>query len=89
MGRAKKQSKVLRGATLKGDLMAISGFLKWCYDNKLRKTKLENIAHILNKKLRHQRTTRTLFSKDEYNQLLKVSRKRVKEGRTLRIRFDK
>ena len=89
MGRAKKQSKVLRGATLKGDLMAISGFLKWCYDNKLRKTKLENIAHILNKKLRHQRTTRTLFSKDEYNQLLKVSRKRVKEGRTLRIRFDR
>jgi integrase len=69
--------------------MAISGFLKWCYDNKLRKTKLENIAHILNKKLRHQRTTRTLFSKDEYNQLLKVSRKRVKEGRTLRIRFDR
>ena len=43
MNRAKKQSKILRGATLKGDLMAISGFLKWCYDNKLRKTKLENI----------------------------------------------
>ena len=89
MDRAKKQSKVLRGQTLRGDLMAISGFLKWCYENKLRKTKLENIALILNKKLRHQRTTRTLFTKDEYNQLLKVSRKRIKEGTTLRIRFNR
>ena len=87
--RAEKQSKVLKGATLKGDLMAISGFMKWCYDNKLRKHKLVNIARLLNKKLRHQRTQRTLFSKDEYNQLLKVSRKRIKEGTTLRIRFNR
>ena len=37
LARAKSQSKVLRGATLKGDLMAISGFNKWCYNNKIRK----------------------------------------------------
>ena len=32
--------------------MAISGFNKWCYNNKIRKDKLENIAKILSKKLR-------------------------------------
>ena len=41
--RAKSQSKVLRGSTLKGDLMAISGFCTWSYKKKIRKDKLENI----------------------------------------------
>ena len=52
LAKAKSQSKKLRGATLKGDLMAISGFTSWCYRNKIRKDKLENIAKILSKKLR-------------------------------------
>jgi len=55
IAKAKSQSKKLRGATLKGDLMAISGFTSWCYRNKIRKDKLENIAKILSKKLRKQR----------------------------------
>lgn len=89
MDRAKSQGKVLRGKTLEGDLMAISGFLSWCYKKKLRTEKLENIKRILSKEIRTQRTSRSLFSKEEYNHLLKVSRSRIKSGRTLRIRFNR
>ena len=87
LAKAKSQSKKLRGATLKGDLMAISGFTSWCYRNKIRKDKLENIAKILSKKLRKQRTLRVGLDKVQYNKLLQVSRQRYKSGRTLRIRF--
>ena len=89
IAKAKSQSKKLRGATLKGDLMAISGFTSWCYRNKIRKDKLENIAKILSKKLRKQRTLRVGLDKVQYNKLLQVSRQRYKSGRTLRIRFER
>ena len=89
LARAKAQSKVLRGATLKGDLMAISGFNKWCYNNKIRKDKLENIAKILSKKLRSQRTKRAGLTYEQYKTLQSVSRKRYQSGRTLRIRFER
>ena len=89
LAKAKSQSKKLRGATLKGDLMAISGFTSWCYRNKIRKDKLENIAKILSKKLRKQRTLRVGLDKEQYNKLLQVSRQRYKSGRTLRIRFER
>ncbi len=49
LARAKSQSKVLRSATITGDLMAISGFTSWCYRNKIRNDKLENIKKILSK----------------------------------------
>ena len=87
--RAKSQSKVLRGSTLKGDLMAISGFCTWSYKKKIRKDKLENIVKILSKKLRKQKTLRAGLDKEQYNHLLSVSRKRFKIGRTLRIRFER
>ena len=87
--RAKSQKKVLRGKTVNGDLMAISNFMKWCYDNKLRTSKMENIQRLLHKQYRNQRTHRIGFTKEEYNHLLQVSRKRIKEGRTLRIRFER
>ena len=87
--RAKSQSKVLRGSTLKGDLMAISGFCTWSYKKKIRKDKLENIVKILSKKLRKQKTLRAGLDKEQYNHLLSVSRKRVKSGRTLKIRFER
>ena len=89
LAKEKSQSKKLRGATLKGDLMAISGFTSWCYRNKIRKDKLENIAKILSKKLRKQRTLRVGLDKVQYNKLLQVSRQRYKSGRTLRIRFER
>ncbi len=41
---ASKQNKDLRGATLKGDLIMISGFLNWCYKKGLRRKKMENLA---------------------------------------------
>ena len=69
--------------------MAISGFTSWCYRNKIRKDKLENIAKILSKKLRKQRTLRVGLDKVQYNKLLQVSRQRYKSGRTLRIRFER
>lgn len=87
---ARKQNKELRGATLKGDLIQISGFLNWCYKKGLRRKKMENLAtELLEKKLRHQRTQRTSFTKEEYNKILQVSKKRIKEGRSKRIRFDR
>jgi len=44
MNRAKQQSKVLRGATIKGDLVAISGFLSWCYRKGYRQKKIEGLT---------------------------------------------
>jgi len=90
MNRAKQQSKVLRGATIKGDLVAISGFLSWCYRKGYRQKKIEGLTtQLLSKKLRHQRTQRTSFTKEEYNQLLQASKKRYKNGRSTRIRFER
>lgn len=88
--RAKTQSKILRGATLKGDLVAISGFLNWCVKKGYRQKKLENITtQLLAKKLRHQRTQRTSFTKEEYKFLINTSKKRFKQGRSTRIRFER
>ena len=90
MNKAKQQSKVLRGATIKGDLVAISGFLSWCYRKGYRQKKIEGLTtQLLSKKLRHQRTQRTSFTKEEYNQLLQASKKRYKNGRSTRIRFER
>ena len=90
MNRAKLQSKTLRGATVKGDLAAISGFLSWSYRKGYRQKKIESLTtQLLSKKLRHQRTQRTSFTKEEYNQLLQVSKKRYRNGRSNRIRFER
>jgi integrase len=90
INKAKQQSKVLRGATIKGDLVAISGFLSWCYRKGYRQKKIEGLTtQLLSKKLRHQRTQRTSFTKEEYNQLLQASKKRYKNGRSTRIRFER
>ena len=89
IARAKSQSKVLRTATLEGDLNAIQGFTTWCFTNKIRKAKLVNIKKILSKKMRRQRTSRVGLDKEQYNHLLAISRNRFKSGRTLRIRFER
>ena len=39
--------------------------------------------------MRRQRTSRVGLTKEQYNHLLSVSRKRFKSGRTLRIRFER
>ena len=88
--RAKKQGRKLKGITLKGDLASISKFLNWCYKNKFRKTRIENLTiDLLSKKLRHQSTQRIGFTKDEYNKMLEVSRKRIKKGRNRTTRFQR
>jgi len=87
--RAKAQSKVLRGKTLSGDLVAIQGFITWCVEKKIRKDKIINIKKILSRKLRSQRTLRIGLSKEQYTHLQAVSRKRYQNGRTLRIRFER
>ena len=65
IARAKSQSKVLRTATLEGDLNAIQGFTTWCFINKIRKAKLVNIKKILSKKMRRQRTSRVGLDKEQ------------------------
>jgi len=86
----KNKQKKLRGATLKGDLIAISGFLNWCYKKGLRKTKMEGLSvELLSKRLRQQRTQRTQFSMEEYQKLLRVSRERIKKARGTRVTFDR
>ena len=88
--RAKRQGRKLQGITLKGDLASISKFLNWCYKNKFRKNKMENLTiDLLSKKLRHQSTQRIGFTKEEYNKMLSISRKRIKEGRNHTTRFQR
>jgi len=87
---AKKDNKVLRGATLKGDLVALSSFFNWCFKKGLRQKKIENLStQLLTKKLRHQRTQRTAFTKEEYKFLITTSKERYKEGRSKRIRYER
>ncbi len=88
--REKLKKKTLRGATLKGDLIAISGVLNWCYKRGLRKTKMEGLSvDLLSARLRHQRTQRTQFSMEEYQKLLRVSKSRINKSRGTRVRFDR
>jgi integrase len=90
MQNAKKENKVLRGATLKGDLTALSSFFNWCFKKGLRQKKIENLStQLLTKKLRHQRTQRMAFSKEEYKFLVKTSQLRFRQGRSKRIRFER
>jgi len=87
--RASSQSKVLRGATMVSNLTALSKFFNWCVTEGLLEKKhrsLGNIRKLLSKKLRSQRTTRSPFTKEEYNHLLKCNRERIKNGRSIRNR---
>ena len=87
--RAKAQGKVLRGKTLEGNLTALAKFFNWAVKNGLRKEKLGNLKKLLDRKLRTQITQRAGFTKEQYNHLLKVSRKRIKEGATTQLRFSR
>lgn len=86
--RAKGQSKTLRGNTISGDLIAIQKFITWCYDKKIRNRKI-SLRQTLSRKLKSEQTLRAQLSKEQYNHILKASRKRYQSGRTLRIRFNR
>ena len=89
INRAKAQGKVLRGKTLEGNLTALAKFFNWAVKNGLRKKKLGNLKKLLDTKLRKQKTERGGFRKEQYNHLLKISRKRIKEGATAQLRFSR
>ncbi len=87
--REKAQKKVLRGKTIEGDLMAIQAFTTWAMEQGLRQDKITKIKQILARKLRGQKTLRAQLSRENYNHLLSVSRKRYQSGHSLRVRFER
>ena len=90
MAQAKAQGKVLRGATLVGNITTLSKFFNWCVSEGLLEKKhrsLTNIKKLLSSKMRHQRTSRAGFTRIEYQHLLKTNRNRIKKGRSIRDRF--
>lgn len=78
-----------RGASIKGDLVTISGLMTWAYETDLRTGKIGSLTKLLAKDLRQETTSRTHFTKEEYKHLLSVSRKRYQNGDTERVRFDR
>jgi integrase len=89
INKAKGQGKVLRGKTLEGNLTALAKFFNWSVKSGLKKEKLGNLKKLLDRKLRKQRTQRAGFTKEQYNHLLKVSRERIKNGKTVENRFSR
>ena len=88
MERARLQRKVLRGATLKQDLVGISGFLNWCYQEGFKLKRIEGLStQCLSRELKSQTTSRTQFSIDDYKILKDKSLERIKSAETSRVRF--
>jgi len=86
----RKNNTNLKGATLRGDLTVLQGFLNWCFTQGKRKQRVTSLAKaLLSKELRSQRTSRIGFTKEQYQHLLKISRQRIKEGKTLKIKFER
>jgi len=83
------RGKEYRGATVKGELITISGFMTWCVEKGLRQNRLEGLINLLSKDLRQQSTSRATFNRNEYDKLLKVSREEFKTGYSERIRFNR
>lgn len=79
----------LRGATIKGDLVTISSFLNWGTEKGYRKEKLTGLLKLLKKDLRHQKTSRDYFARDEYEHLKKISKQRINTCRNINHKFDR
>ena len=76
-------------ATIKGELITISGFMTWCVEKGLRQNRMEGLINLLSKDKRQQSTSRATFNRNEYDKLLKVSREEFKTGYSDRIRFNR
>jgi len=86
----RKNNFNLKGATLKGDLTVLQGFLNWCFEQGKRKQRITSLAKaLLSKELRSQRTSRIGFTKEQYQHLLKISRQRIKEASNKKIMFER
>jgi len=85
----KDNKKQISRFTVLQDLMMISGFMNWCFDNK----HIEKRIHISKKwiddviGIKRKDTERTYFTIKEYDRLLSVSRKRINETEHPRIKF--
>jgi integrase len=80
----------VRGATLIGSLNTISNVMNWSYRKGYRSTKLEGITtKTLSKRLKHQKTSRTQFTMDEYKHMMKVSTDRIKRSNNERLKFER
>mgnify|MGYP001185200723 FL=1 len=83
-----QKGKVYRGATIKGELITLTGFFTWCFEKGLRSARMGGLIKLLPKDMRQQVTSRTTFTKNEILHLQKVSRERYKNGYSERIRFN-
>ena len=76
----KKNKKEISYFTLVNDLMKISGFMNWCFENNHREKRISVskkwIAEVVG--IKNKDTSRTYFTVKEYEKLLSVSRKRIK-----------
>ena len=79
----KQRKKVIAKATLEQDVHMLSGFFTWVYDEEYRTKQLRLSKRWISEvksDVKNTVTTRTFFSIQEYNKLLKNSRRRVKES---------
>ena len=80
----------VRGATLLGSLNTISNVMNWAHRQGYRSNKLEGITtKTLSKKLKHQKTSRTQFTMDEYKHMMNVSTNRIKQSTNQRLKFER
>ena len=64
--------------------------MNWSYRKGYRSTKLEGITtKTLSKRLKHQKTSRTQFTMDEYKHMMKVSTDRIKRSNNERLKFER
>ncbi len=74
------RSRSVQQETLRGDLRVFSIFDTWLVNKGYKKKKLSNLQKNLKKYLgKKEDTSRLYFNRDEYQKLLSVSKKRIKE----------
>jgi integrase len=79
----KDRGRSIARFTLEGDIAKLGGFLTWCYENEHREKNLRLSKRWISEiksNVKNEGTGRTFFTIQEYNKLLKNSRRRVKES---------
>ena len=78
-----KKKKTISKYTLDQDVAMLSGFFTWCYENEHKSKQLrisKKWITSISGGVKNEGTSRTHFTIQEYNKLLKNSRRRVKES---------
>ena len=79
----KLRKKVITKSTLDQDCAMLGGFFTWCYENEYKSKQLrvsKRWIKEIKSDVKDEGTSRTYFTIEEYNKLLKNSRRRVKES---------